>query len=569
MSKKPYLTGLALLSGCSLMLLSGCIDSDYDLSDIDTETEIRVNDLVLPVNIDQMTLDDVISIDKDSKLKIIDGKYAVVVEGEFHSGEIKISKITSKAPVMESNTVSLSPRNAGRAAAYEFDVPSFSSDFAYRDDHIDGAIKSLIEVETHNFSISLLFSMPAMQSLTSTMTLSDLRIQLPRGLETADSRYDASTGIFTVDEAKGTPERVAVRLDISGFDIANTGAVFNASARTFDFKGRVTVMSAVMSFDNISGSLPADLSLTTEYDLSQLDVATVTGDIVYNVDDFNVDPIDLSDMPKFLSQGETNLILDNPQIYLTINNPMGMNGAIASTGLTLTAERDGERPRDFNLDKGRFDIDHTMGDGPYKFCISPRVPATYYPGYENATHEDFTTLSDVLSGKGLPKRITVTADAPRFEGYPVKKLPIGQTIESIAGKYVFFAPLALEAGSSIVYTKTTDGWGSEDLDAVTIETLEVTATITSDIDQAVRITGYPIDAQGHPIGDVVIEGAEIPAMAEDYPITIRTTGEVTNLDGFVYVVTTISKGSEQLRPDQHIILKNIRAKASGKYVKEL
>ena len=74
-----------VLPALSLIALSGCIDSDYDLSDINTESEIRVNNLVLPVNIDQLTLDDVISIDEDSKIKVVDGKYAVLVEGDFHS----------------------------------------------------------------------------------------------------------------------------------------------------------------------------------------------------------------------------------------------------------------------------------------------------------------------------------------------------------------------------------------------------------------------------------------------------------------------------------------------------
>lgn len=35
-----------------LLLLTSCIDDNYDLSDVDTTSRINVNDLVLPVNID-------------------------------------------------------------------------------------------------------------------------------------------------------------------------------------------------------------------------------------------------------------------------------------------------------------------------------------------------------------------------------------------------------------------------------------------------------------------------------------------------------------------------------------
>ncbi|MDE5657722.1 MAG: hypothetical protein K2I25_01540 [Muribaculaceae bacterium] len=35
--------------------LTGCVDDKYDLSDIDTTAGIKVNDLVVPVNIDAVT----------------------------------------------------------------------------------------------------------------------------------------------------------------------------------------------------------------------------------------------------------------------------------------------------------------------------------------------------------------------------------------------------------------------------------------------------------------------------------------------------------------------------------
>lgn len=60
----------------ALPLLAGCVNDDYDLSDIDTTTRVSVNDLILPVNIDAITLGDVISVDEDSRIKpvIINGQ---------------------------------------------------------------------------------------------------------------------------------------------------------------------------------------------------------------------------------------------------------------------------------------------------------------------------------------------------------------------------------------------------------------------------------------------------------------------------------------------------------------
>lgn len=558
----------------SLIALSGCIDSDYDLSDINTESEIRVNNLVLPVNIDQLTLDDVISIDEDSKIKVVDGKYAVLVEGDFHSDPIEIGSVSADAPAMDECLTPLSPRRQARgrrAAGVAFDVPSFSSTFSYSDHNVDSAIKSIDEVDMKDFFIELNFYIPALNGYAGSMTLSDIVLEMPKGLITDDKRYDKATGLFRVPELKGDYHGTRLRLPVAGIEMKASGAVFDRQRGTFDFHGEIKLVSASLTAEGAGSvsQLPSDIVLHTAYNLPALDVEYVTGNIEYDVEEFNIDPINLDDLPDFLAQKETNLIIGNPQIYISINNPLGTNGAEASTGLTLESYRDGSAPKEFHLDNGTFSISDNQGNGPYNFCLSPKQPEKYYQGFENASHEPFTSLSNVLAGEGLPTKIEVIASDPRFYGNPVRKLPLGRKIDPIDGKYVFYAPLALEVGSNIVYTDKSDGWSSEDLDAVTIEMLEVTAEVTSDIDQTVKISGYPIDVNGNAIDGVEIVGAEIPANASNYKITIRTTGEVRYLDGFVYTATAASAGAEPLSPDQHIILKNVRAKVSGKYVKEL
>ncbi len=45
-----------------LLTLAGCIEEGYDLTDIDTTSRFMVNDLVIPVNLDAITLKSVIDI---------------------------------------------------------------------------------------------------------------------------------------------------------------------------------------------------------------------------------------------------------------------------------------------------------------------------------------------------------------------------------------------------------------------------------------------------------------------------------------------------------------------------
>jgi len=569
--KKDFL-GLGMTAVCSSILLTGCIDDAYDLSDINTETEIRVNDLVLPVNIDQLTLNDVINVKPGDKIQKVNGQYAVLVEGKFESKKIRINPIDIEKPHLTDNveTIGRTTSNSQRrkASGVQFTIPTYSTTFSYRQDHVDEAIKSIESVMLDNFSISIDFSVPELRGKATEMTITDLKITLPTGLITDDSRYNPTTGLFSVSEVTGAGADIKLNLPVEGIKL--DGAL-DGQTHKFDYSGSIQIESGILHADadaSTLASLPSTVELHTQYEMSRMDVVSATGDLSYVLDSFNIEPIDLSDLPTFLSQKGTNLILNNPQIYLQVNNPMGLNGATASTALKLVAEREGESPKTFELDNGTFGIGDNMGVGPYQFCLSPRTPEQYYEGFENAKHEGFTDLSYVIAGDGLPRTIDVKADNSVFEGHPVKNLPIGRDIDPVGGKYVFYAPLALDATSSVVYSDRADGWGSEDLDALTIEKLEITANISTDINTSVRLTGYPIDTNNNPIYDAEIEEVIVPANADNYAVTIHTTGVIKNLDGFVYEVTAKTEDGVTLTPDQHIVLKNIRAKVSGKYVKE-
>ena len=92
MRKKHYL--LAGLSAISLCLAS-CIDNDYDLSDIDTTSRLQVKDLIVPINIDDITLSQVLDLDDDSEIEEVvqpDGSviYAVRKEGDFKIGRAHV-----------------------------------------------------------------------------------------------------------------------------------------------------------------------------------------------------------------------------------------------------------------------------------------------------------------------------------------------------------------------------------------------------------------------------------------------------------------------------------------------
>lgn len=78
--------------------MTSCVDDKYDLSDIDTTVKVDVNHLTIPVNIDQIDLSSIIDLDEEDNIKVIDGQYVIVEEGDFNSDEINIPDITLSTP---------------------------------------------------------------------------------------------------------------------------------------------------------------------------------------------------------------------------------------------------------------------------------------------------------------------------------------------------------------------------------------------------------------------------------------------------------------------------------------
>lgn len=122
----------------------------------------------------------------------------------------------------------------------------------------------------------------------------------------------------------------------------------------------------------------------------------------------------------------------------------------------------------------------------------------------------------------------------------------------------------------VVYRDTLDGWGSDDLDHVTIQTLDINLNVSTDMPMKAKLTGYPIDSEGNRIGNVAIEGADIDVKAKNQPVKIHCTGEITHLDGIVFEAVVTAEGDpEVLSTDMSMTLTDVRPVVNGYYRKKL
>jgi hypothetical protein len=582
---KSLLRTLAFLPAS--VILFGCVDDSYDLSNADTTTRVNINDLVLPVNIDPVKLGDVIDIDQDSKIQSVNigGNefYALVESGKFESKPINIDGVSAAAQPINPTRETLrrligdtDSRHRAPMGEFIYPIVEVGNYFSYDAIDIDDAIVSLGYIETAPFEFRLNLEIEDPHTTISSMAFTDLVIRSPKGLTATPSTgtYDSATGIWRIPRVDAVNNHASIALLATGIDTKVAGVTIR-SDRSLDFNSEFHIESGYVDIEPISTSFRDEVTFIITYDLSDFEVKSFSGEIRYTLEGLDIAPVRLTDIPDFLKGEETSISIANPQIYLQINNPVAGVPLDCSTGLRLTTLRDGLSPLTYTLDSP-VEIGHSLGEaGPYNFVLSPSADDLQIPdGFADGLKwQKFSTLGSLLttpsdwSVKGLPDEIEIDlVDA----GVPTQKVngfTLPHTLPAAEGRYELMAPLALNDGSHIIYSEVRDGWNDDEVDAITITRLELTAHAVNNCPVSIQLTAYALDKDGNQI-DAKVESNTLAANAET-DLVIALTGEVHHLDGirFVAVLESGSTG-EVLSPEQTLSLENIRAKITGYYEKE-
>jgi len=591
----PKLSLTAAALAC--LPLTACFDDNYDLSDIDTTAEIKVNDLVVPVNLDEITLSNVFDLDEESVVKEIDGAYAVLVDGDFKSDEIHINSVSLAKPVIPATTTSITlldntggvtlPPVSSTEMTLTYEVTSFNTSFTYTSANVDKSIRSLSKIAV-DWSITVDLTVHNQGNAFNSVAFRDLSLKIPAGLHL--SNYNNENGIVKLSDinlsAGNMTHSVVLRVDAVDFSKLTPAEYSFVTDPNFNQPGTLTINGSIgavggyvvaITNKNLT-NLPAQTSLTLAPKGTDIIVKSVDGSIRYAINDFNVEPVQLNDLPDLLRQEETNITISNPRLYLAINNPMAGYSLDATSGLTLTACREDGSRKPYSLDAGQFiNIGYDKGiTGPYTFCLAPDPTAAgSIDGFSNPSPVRYQGLGNVLSGNGLPNTIEVAFDNPHVGPGEVEGFTVPQTLDKIEGRYSFYAPLNLGVGSKIVYDEVTDGWNDDTVEKITIEKLKVNASVTNSLPFDIVLSGYPVDAEGNQCKDVktgapVSLGSVTVKAGETSPFNLESTGTIKGVDGIRYYATgVVSKADVTLRPDATIKLSGIKATVSGFYIDEL
>lgn len=574
----------------AMLLLTGCMDDNYDLNNIDTTTEVKVNGLTIPVNLDKVELDALIDIEEGDDIQVENGVYVYSTKSDkpFGSDAIDIDPFKVDRTVINPTfvTVKLStpataPVKRAPGDVLTYNVVEMETPFDFDIKDIDPAVHKVTKLGTSSdqkmtFDLKLHFPSEITNNC-SKILVNQLDIEFPEDLRNIESTLGTLTGnVVTITNQVVTGGVLA--FEVTSDQVLIKDGEGDVVGGVLKYEKEIVVKSGQLELTPSGTNLASEFTLETDYVLNEFEVNKFSGAIDKPIEDLTIDPINLDNLPDFLTQSGTNLVLSNPQLYLELNNPVAPYNLVAHTEMAFTQVRNG-RPVDESivLPGGLTISDNLPAGAVYKFALSPEgADLTPIAGFENAEKLSYPGLRDVLAGDGLPESLNVTLEPANVYGNNVEDFPLDGSIGGVTGNYIFRAPLALEPGTEIYKSGTEDDWSSEDLDRLYVTEVVLNATVTSEVPLGVKLGAHILNTAGQKVGKVV-EEAYVPANCTDEQVEIKIVAEngteINNIDGITYdAVCLVTKDDKEagktLAPSQSITLKNVRATVTGRYLYE-
>lgn len=661
MTSKLFRTGAYI---APFLLLAGCVDESYQLDDIDTTTRIKVDNLVVPINLEPIKLGDFFEPDGNIVVKENskgETYYAFVQkpdvapgESAFSSDPISIPTVEIPAPELAPSFATLQttspeskpgrklkPRRANAPTRSEIDEFLMSqalvypikqlgdaNGFHYHATGVDAALKMLQDVKvyptgdasrTKPVSLRINLFINGLSDKVSKMVFEGVKIKVPpflfnelgevfdTGTTNCRFSYDDKNEIWTIEYLEWNSTGGVLTLAANMFDFfgrsplsdVNGETQFNIGADFYVMEGgTLKLVPQYVSRSMEATQLPRTFDLNATYDLDPVSIASVTGKVDYKFDGMKVDPINISDnLPDFLDDDRNNLVISNPAIYLSLNNPVATYGKLEpQLELQLVAERDNDAADvkintgtiklpagDSNTDKHNFVLvdketyEKTHGEGIAEadgnFENAEVIPV------ENLRHllssPDYVVGDENAQG-GLPKEIKINVVDPCIPESDANNFPLGKDLDAIDGNYEIVAPLSLGDNTLLIYEGTSD-WDMDDMEGLHLTTLSIGADVESKLpvtaDLSVELLKKDPTNPGELIpftkeDGVTCEPVKIPA-GEKAPmkivIKIDENATISNIAGIRYIATLGVANENALSPDQTITLTNTKATIGGYY----
>ncbi|MDE5712290.1 MAG: hypothetical protein K2I16_01505, partial [Muribaculaceae bacterium] len=257
------------LSLCALVSLSGCIDNNYDLSDIDTTSEFKIKDLIVPINIDPITLGDILDI-KDGDIiqeVTIGGQtfYAINEKGSFRSNSVEIPSFYGEGKQLSPAVIAFPTEGTSVPAGGSFTIPlpgTVRKTLSYNVNNVHASIKRLDEIffdrATFKISFEVQNTSPGVE-----LSLENIKLTIPKGLEIDKSSpsgyYSFYDGKYTISNLQLIDGKAEISISVSKINLPANSCYLENGA--FNLTSAFNIENANLKVSSASGIsvLPSDI----------------------------------------------------------------------------------------------------------------------------------------------------------------------------------------------------------------------------------------------------------------------------------------------------------------------
>lgn len=470
--------------------------------------------------------------------------------------------------------------------------------------NISEDVVAIRDMKFESSTVTLTLKIAGFPTHINQMHLDGLTLRLPQALQVSACTLNGvpvksiESGIIRLTEdediARDVNEDVELKLTLVGATTATEDFTFDASRHEatlqgmFKIDGTFRIETAEMDRDaiiqmlrdhliahpgttpewtEVEGVVPNNLTFTgsTVFDRG-IHLTHISGDFKHEVDQIN--PIELSDLPDFLDDPDIVLDLDNPMVFLSIQNSLP---AAVQTSLTLRSETDDNTPRS----TGELLV---APGSTTQYYLAEKEELKFLPEEnKQAAYVQVEGMSQLI--KRIPKEVQVDVSTVKLSA---TDLDITQEYP-ISVNYDVYAPLVFGPDFYLVYSSTENNWDlGEDIGKLDAECLEVNALISSNLMADMKVSLELIDLEGRKITTVEDNSIICPQNANNEPISLKikakeghTLREILSgvdqngktcpkLDGIRYRATLDNpKNGEALNENNFIKISNMKVSLKG------
>lgn len=566
------------------LLVTGCSDSDYDFNNIDATIGIGGDGLELPAsNTDNIKLSEVLDLEENGSV-VADAStgfdYVFRQQGnDVEAAHPYINSITVARRQSSSSNITLSfnssARNsrASRAAVMlhgEGDVFEFS---------YEGNKPQEVEELTAAEVSSTINLKVDFQNLSSWVSKFDkITLTFPSYMKLAVDGKMVEGNTITLNNVS-TLENLEKKIDIVGLDFTKKDALGelkiakNNLGEKIQLTGKVHMAVETSNYSFSSGI--SSVSMKNKLSMSDIKITGATGKFNPTINLNTLGNVHISGIPDFLKDGNVVVDLYNPQIYLTLNSNLGIEGF---AGGTLKSLKNGSPIASVQVPE--FAV---KANGTTKVVICRNAAAT--EAGSDVEIVEVPNLSNLV--KTMPDEITFQANA-RANNQKTGTFKLGYHDYEVAPSYSIDSPIAFAEDACIEYSDDLDGWNDDikDLNMADGAYIQLSTQVTSCVPAYLSVKATPVDVYGREIGkdelEVEISG-EIKASADGTtpatsPLTVKILQKKADafkkLDGLKVVVSGKAKGEGGnavtgvvLNAEKHTLkLNDIKIKLVGKVI---